>query len=452
MRRYFYKGLKFKIALVFSVVFIVINVIFSNVVYRYFKEAYIGNYNKYLYNRAKTIINRTEINPDLIALPDSGESIRVFYHDNNNLPVVVFQSPGIIAQLSVPYQSGLTDSLGQHGVYLKNEYADGRPVELFLTVSNTQLVKKLNHLSFLMIAATLASVLISAVTAYLAAGWLLKPIRLIANEAAEINTSRLSTRLKVSQTHDELQQLTETINSMIARIADEQQLQNNFFAAASHELRTPLANLQAETELYLSKSTHTDNRNLFISHLEEINRLQEIVEQFLLISQFKHQGLAINKKPADLSDQLLRVFTRNRFLAQRLQIKTTLHFATDIKSFEVHSDNDMLEVVWQNLLQNALKYAESGSEVICEVKQESSNLNITFKNKTKEKQLTAQSLTDAFTTNRSLNSGAGLGLWLCKQIIDAHSGYLNITAYDNSFLVSITLPDSITYYPQTPAV
>lgn len=439
MIRYFYKGLKFKIAFVFSVVFIVINVIFSIVIYRYFKSAYLSNYNKYLYNRAKTIINRTEINPDLIALPDSGESIRVFYHDNNRQPVIVFQSPGVISRLSVPYHQGMTDSLGQHGVYMSKENFDGHPVELLLTVSNAQLVSKLNHLSFLMIIATIVSVLASAVTAYLAAGWLLRPVRSMAKEAAQINTSRLSTRLKVLPTHDELQQLTETINGMIGRIAHEQEMQNNFFAAASHELRTPLANLQAETDLYLSKSTDQENRQLFMSHLEEINRLQEIVEQFLLISQFKHQGLSINKRPADLSDQLLKIFARNRFLAERLKINATLHFDNDIKNFEVYGDGDKLEVVWQNLLQNALKYAETGSEVLCEVKQQPSQLNITFKNKAMDKQLNVPGLTDAFTTNHSPNSGAGLGLWLCKQIVDAHNGQLNISITDNVFSVSVTL-------------
>ncbi|AMP99271.1 two-component sensor histidine kinase [Pedobacter cryoconitis] len=439
MDGYFYKGLKFKIALVFSVVFIVINVIFSTVIYRYFKNTYLSNYNKYLYNRAKTIVNRTEINPDLIALPDSGESIRIFYHDNDQRQVIVFQSPGVISRLSVPYQRGVIDTLGQYGVYVIKEDFDGRPVELLLTVSNKELVSKLNHLSFLMITATLVSVLASAVMAYLAAGWLLRPIRSMAKDAAQINTSRLSTRLKVLPTHDELQLLTETINSMIDRIASEQELQNNFFAAASHELRTPLANLQAETELYLGESNNQENRTLFMSHLEEINRLQEIVEQFLLISQFKHQGLAINKRPADVSDQLLKVFTRNRFLAERLQINAKLHFAENIKNFEIYGDGDKLEVVWQNLLQNALKYAQKGSHVLCEVTQETSQLNITFKNKVMDKQFNVQSLTDAFTTNRAPNSGAGLGLWLGKQIVEAHHGTLKIAITDYIFSVSVTL-------------
>ncbi|AMR31083.1 hypothetical protein A0256_06425 [Mucilaginibacter sp. PAMC 26640] len=441
MHRYFYKGLKFKITLLFCLVFMVINVIFSRVVYQNFKSAYVGNYNKYLYTRAQTIINRTEINPDLIALPDSGESIRVFYHNNARQLVTVFQSPGIISKLKTPYQTGIVDSLGQHGVYIKKEDFDGRPVELFLTVSNLPLMSKLANLSLLMMLATIGSVLVSSIAAYLTAGWLLRPIRSIVKQATQINSNQLDKRLDVAQTHDELQQLAETINAMIARIAHEQELQNNFFAAASHELRTPLAILQAETEMHLSNKGGETDKQLLTSQIQEINRLQQIVEQFLLISQFKHKGLIINKRSTDLSDQLLKVFARNRFAADRQQIKTTIHFGNNIQSFNIDGDSDKLEVVWQNLLQNALKHAPKQSIIICEIEQQGTGLEIIFKNTTAEEQVRTDNLTDAFTANQSLQAGSGLGLWLCKQIISAHNGSMAISAGDHTFNVLVTLPD-----------
>jgi signal transduction histidine kinase len=440
LNRHFYKGIRFKITLVFSVVFLLINIVLSSFTYRYFKNAYLNNYNKYLFNRAKTILSRTEINPDLIALPDSGESIRVFYHDNSGRPVSVFQSPGTIARVQAPYQLGVTDTLGQHGVYMKRENYDGRPVEILLTVPNKYITARLRHLSLMLLFTTLASVLAGSVASYFASMWLLKPIRNLARQAADINTNRLDKRLSVRSTHDELQQLGETINNMLSRIAHEQEIQNNFFAAASHELRTPLSILQAETELRLNNISAVAERALYESQLTEIKRLQQVVEQFLLVSQLKHKGLVLNSRPTDLSDQLMSVFARNTQLAQTRQTKTILNFSNDVSSFQLNADADKLDVVWQNLLQNAIKHSPKGTAVNCDVLPIANGLKVVFKNLVAGQFVPVDDLTDAFTTNRSVTSGSGLGLWLCRQVVEAHGGNLQLSFDEGIFVAEVSLP------------
>ena len=438
MDLHFYKGLKFKMTIVFSVVFILINIVFSRYTYLYFKKSFTKNYNKYLFSRAKTLLDRTEINPDLIALPDSGESIRVFTHRKQQQRII-FQSPGQIQRLVAPVRSGVVDSLGLHGVYLQKENDDGNPTELFLTVSNRELESKLRHLSLLMVLATLCSVLISALAVYAAAGWLLKPVKFIIRQATQINSERLNERINVSYTNDELQQLTENINAMLGRIEQEQQLQNSFFAAASHELRTPLAVLRAETELELVKSYPPAINSLLNSQLQEISRLQHIVEQFLLIGQLKHKGLKLFCSEVDLSEQILKVFNRNQLFLQQKALKTKIDFDENLPSFIVPGDREKLEVVWQNLLQNAIKYAGKNSMVNCTIKQEGNDTVVTFQNNTDEERIPTQDLGKAFTGASTSSGSTGLGLWLCKQLIDLHQGDLLFYSAKNSFSVSVKL-------------
>jgi len=433
MKRYFYRGLRFRMTLLFSMVFIVINLVFGRLIFQYFKGGYVENYNKYLYTRAQTILDKTEINPDIIALPDSGESIRVFYHNNQRQPVLVFQSPGIISRLRVPEHSVLIDSLGQYGVYLKKENYDGRPVELLLTVSDYALKHKINQFTLLMIALTGISLLASAVSAYFASGWLIRPIRSIAMQASKINTERLGQRIQIKETHDELEQLAKTINEMIGRIEDEQQTRNNFFAAASHELRTPLANLSAQTELELGNRNSKTDQDLLGSQLTEIRRLQSIVEQFLLISEFNQNGLLLRKSKVDISDQLLTVFARNNHQAQMRNIVYDMRFDENIQSFEMMVDAEKMEMVWQNLLQNALKYMPQGTTLLCSIVQVNDNLVVSFQNTILQEQVNVSALGTPFTKGRSITSGSGLGLWLCNEILGAHGGMLKLESHAYSF-------------------
>jgi signal transduction histidine kinase len=279
------------------------------------------------------------------------------------------------------------------------------------------------------------------VASYFASTWLLKPIRNLARQAADINTHRLDKRLRIKPTHDELQQLAETINDMLGRIAHEQEIQNNFFAAASHELRTPLAILQAETELRLNQSDEAADQKLFQSQLTEIRRLQQVVEQFLLVSQLKHQGLVLNTRPTDLSDQLMTVFARNTPLAQTRQTQTILNFSNEVESFVLDADADKLDVVWQNLLQNALKHSPQGITILADILPATTGLKVVFKNEVADQQMSVPHLANAFTTNRSVTSGSGLGLWLCKQIIEAHGGQLQLSVTGGMFLAEVYLPN-----------
>lgn len=440
MNSRFYKGIRFKITLIISMVFMVINLLFGLIIYHYLKKSYVENHYKYLFSRAKTILDKTEINPDVIALPDSSEAIRVFYHDNFKKPVQVFQSPGAISKLNVPYKTGAVDSLGMYGVYLKKEDFDGRPVELLLSVSSIPLKSKLNQFSMLMIFATAVSLVISSIFAFFASGWSLKPIRLIVAQASKINSNRLSERIEVRKTHDELQQLTETINTMLDRIEQEQQAQNNFFAAASHELRTPLANLRAQTEVEIGNRTSLQDKELLQSQLQEISRLQDIVEQFLLLSQIKHAKITLRKMPTDVAEQLLRVFSRNQYLAKKRNISHQIIFDEEMASFDLNIDAEKMEIVWQNLIQNAQKHAHAASSLICKVTEFPQVIGISFENSIAEESINIDGLAQAFTASRSLTSGSGLGLWLCKQLIEAHHGSMKIESGNYYFSVSVFLP------------
>ncbi|QXV63756.1 HAMP domain-containing protein [Mucilaginibacter sp. 21P] len=436
----FYKGLRFRIALAFSVLFALVSVLFSQYTYHFFSDLLKSNYNRYLFSRANAILSRTEFNPTLIALPDSGEAIQTFYHDHRKERVTLFHTPGLIQQVVPPYRSGVSDTLGLRVVYVKRtDYADNT-IELLFGVSNQYLHQKLNYLRWLMIASTLLSVFLSAAISYWVAGWLLGPIRALINGAKRIDLSNLTQRVPVSQTEDELQELGETFNAMLARIKQEQQQQTAFFAAASHELKTPLAVLQAQTEYHLTQPTAADHHQLLLSQLQEIKRLQDIVSQFLATSQIQYGQFKSHLTQVDLSEQLLRIFERNKGLLLQKQLRPTLHFDKHAATYFIRGDAEKLDMVWQNLLQNALYYTPIGGSIRVDLKIDDEKVEIIFTNDTVETAVDVAKLGTAFYTNSGLPKSTGLGLWLSRAIIHLHHGKLSLHSDHYQFIAIATLP------------
>lgn len=434
-------GIKLKITIVFSLIFILLSFSFNLYCYRQIRTLMISDNNTYLLAMAQTLLDKTEISPVIIPLPDNNTSIRVLYHSAGK-PVTVFQSPGIIKNISIPSKTGVTDTLGMRVAYVISSNADD-PAELMLVRNADQLNHNLHYLLLLLFACSLISVLLAGLIAYILSFYLLQPVQRIINAAKVINTNKLRDVIPVKKTNDELQELTETINTMLLRIDESLQQQQNFFASASHELKTPLAIMRAEIEVHLLKpGLATQLSNLMESQLSEINRLEQVVQEFLLISQLKSKGITLHKQQLDLSSVILKLFHRVQPLLQEKELKTTIHFDKEAETFMIWADEDKLNILLMNLIENAIKYSAAGTIITCCVQQtlQKNHIAISFKNTIPEESFPTENLQNAFHRETLQANGAGIGLWLVKEIIHLHGGNFNITSADFIFEAEITLP------------
>src|ERR1700742_797539 len=111
------------------------------------------------------------------------------------------------------------------------------------------------------------------------------------------------------------------------RIDEALQQQQNFFGSASHELKTPLAILRTELEVGLRKPGLEEGlRQLLSNQLEEISRLQEIVNEFLVVSQLRVGAPSIYKKPFDLSVLVVKVFNQLLPLLRQKNLQPVIRF------------------------------------------------------------------------------------------------------------------------------
>ncbi len=437
-------GIKIKMTLSFSAVFTALALIFNADNYQHIRALLIEDNDRYLLARAASLLEKTEVNPAIIPLPDKGNYIRVFYHLNAQYRLV-FESPGLPDGIQVPVQPGVSDTLGMRIAYVRNTgtNAEDNPAELLLVTSAAPLTERIHSLIYRLFISSLFSVLIAGCVSYLLAGVLLRPLQRIIETARSITSNRLRNLIPVRDTRDELQELTETLNAMLTRIADALRQQQNFFASASHELKTPLAVLRAELELNLNQpGIREDIRQLLHSQLAEIKRLQERVDEFLVISQLKEGTLTLRTTHFDLSTCIIRIFNQLMIFLTAKHLTPSIQFDPEADGYFLDADEDKICIVLLNLLENAVKYSVPGTTITCRIRKpaERQTMFIEMENSIPEEQVDTAQLQEAFYRGDTLQRGAGLGLWLCSEIVRLHKGTLTLHSVHHLFTVQVEIP------------
>lgn len=309
-------------------------------------------------------------------------------------------------------------------------------------LSESLLTDNLRQLRALLMIIVVFSILLSVTLSSVLARILLLPLQRIIYAAKNINTDSSRDPIPVTGTHDELHELSVTINEMMQRIDESLQQQQNFFASASHELKTPLAILRTELEVGLRKQGLEEGlRQLLSNQLEEISRLQEIVNEFLVVSQLRVGSPSIYSKPFDLSVLVVKVFNQLLPLLRQKNLQPVIRFDEEAVDFVLTADEDKIRIVLLNLLENAAKYGVKDTAVICKVERSASvdELIVEFTNTTREEKVSTENLQVAFYRSDLVQRGAGLGLWLCNEIIRLHNGRIDISSGQHQFHVQVSL-------------
>ncbi len=160
--------------------------------------------------------------------------------------------------------------------YLIESGAPMQPIELALVQTVVMMVAGLPLV-----------VLAVAGGGYLLVGRALAPVVRIAHSAERITLQNLNEQLPLTQTGDELEQLSLALNRMIFRLREAFDHNRRFLGDASHELRTPLTALRAELESVVEDARLPELRDRVGSALEEVNRLAKIVETLFAISRLE---------------------------------------------------------------------------------------------------------------------------------------------------------------------
>jgi two-component system sensor histidine kinase BaeS len=276
--------------------------------------------------------------------------------------------------------------------------------------------------SFIWIA--LLMVFMSAGLAWLLAYTLGRPLKRITTAAKALAVGRYDIRLPVEST-DELGQLARDFNEMAAALEQSEQARRRWVADISHELRTPLAVLRGELEALQDgiRPLTTEAIDSLFGDVMRLNRLTEDLYQLSLSDQGALSYRKVHINPvAILQDDVGAL--KPEFESKQITIKWTNNLPAPIS---IYADPDRLSQLYRNLLNNSANYTDSKGQLAISIFRQGDKLVIDFSDSEPGvPELELPQLFDRFyrveSSRNRHHGGAGLGLAICSNIVEAHNG------------------------------
>ena len=295
------------------------------------------------------------------------------------------------------------------------------PVERLTRNTDINFDRQQKRTSWLIVA--LSTILAALATFPLARG-LLAPVKRLVEGTHRLAAGDFTTRVAVSSS-DELGRLAQDFNQLASTLERNQQMRRDLMADISHELRTPLAVLRGELEA-IQDGVRKFTPDSVTSLQAEVATLTKLVDDLHQLSMSDEGALAYQKTSVDIIT-LLEVAAgafRERFASRGLTIAVSLP-----ENATVFGDGDRLMQLFNNLLENSLRYTDSGGRLLISASQTGRRIILDFADSgpgVSDQQL--ERLCERFyraegSRNRA-SGGSGLGLAICVNIVAAHGGTL----------------------------
>lgn len=462
-----FKGIRFQLTLVYSTFFGLCLVIFAYIITSQYFESGREDFDSGLINYAIDLSEYLTINESRVELDlPSSETHKAFPFILNQTFFSVRTLEGKTLSTSerkspfdeIPYDSKQSLRTDYTHRFFSFKFKDETYRAVNLKITNNKVQKMIlqvasplatleereqNHqlITSLMVPLLILS---SGFFSFLIAGNALRPIKTLTDAANNIAAKNLSLRVPEFATGDEIEELSKTLNILLSRLETSFIAQENFVANASHQLNTPLAIIKGELDVLESKRRSPDEVIRFQKSLrEELERLIELVKNMLLISRVEsgQQNFVFN--PLRLDDLLLTITSRLGFKARERKIIIRFNIEEELSEndLQVMGEKQLLDSLFENILDNAIKYSPHESIVHLEIKKVEEKLEVWIKdqgpgiNDSDLKEI----LSGRFKRSSLINiPGTGIGLSIAQKIAQYHHAqikYFSLTPSGSHFIV-----------------
>lgn len=255
------------------------------------------------------------------------------------------------------------------------------------------------------------------------------PVKKILEATEKIATGDFNVKLIPQHEYfkyDEYDLIFENINTMTNALLKNEILKNDFISNVSHEIKTPLSVIQNYAKSLEKNDLTEEKKKEYLKGLIiQTKKLSNLISNILKLNKLENQQLIPELKEFDLSECL----RESTLSFEGLFEKKNLELICDIDDIKISSSPDLLEIVFNNLISNAIKFTNSGGTITISLKENKSHAIIKVQDTglgiSKE---TGAHIFDKFyqgDTSRS-GEGNGLGLALVKKVIDLIGGEISV--------------------------
>lgn len=260
-----------------------------------------------------------------------------------------------------------------------------------------------------------------------------QPIAGILKTADKLRPTKLGDRLPTRGTQDELDQLSVTINRLLDQVARHVERQQQFVADAAHELRGPLAAMQNSLEVATAKDRSVESYQGTIDDaLNETRHLSKLANDLLLLAEVGNSLGSVFNETCDLDHVIRQTAGMFGGSAEERSIELAIH-ATG--KAVVRGDERQLRQVVSNLVDNALRFTPSGGrvELSVDAPKDGNEATVTVSDNGcgvaphhLERVFDRFFQAEAARDRGDIKRGGGLGLSICRSIVERHGGRISV--------------------------
>jgi two-component system sensor histidine kinase BaeS len=257
---------------------------------------------------------------------------------------------------------------------------------------------------------------------------LVRPLRGLAEATRQLTAGKFTTRVGVASV-DELGQLAANFNTLAATLGKNEQARRQWVADISHELRTPVAILRGEIEALQDGIRQPDSNSLHSLH-GEVLRLTRLVDDLYQLAMSDMGALTYRKEKLDPARLLKETIAAHeaKFSGKGITIDVAVPPENTLALF---GDAERLRQLFANLLDNTLKYTDTGGKLRIGMTCHNHTTTFDFQDSapgvaTADMDRLFERLYRVECSRNRRTGGAGLGLAICRNIVEAHQGKISV--------------------------
>ncbi len=282
--------------------------------------------------------------------------------------------------------------------------------------------------------AVLFALAMTFIIVYLVSYSLTRPLREMSAAAKQYATGDFSKRIAIKRSkvrifgQDETDELVQAFNSMAQALATLESSRRSFVANVSHELKTPMTTIGGFIDGILDGTIEKEKEMQYLKVVsDEVKRLSRLVTGMLNMSKFEAGELDLKPVKFDISEMLFRTLLSFEQVIDKKHIE--IRGLESMTANSLTADKDMINQVVYNLVDNAVKFTPEGGYIEVSSKADAEKIIVKIRNSGKG--IPSEEIDKIFERfykidkSRSFDvKGAGMGLYLCKMIIELHGGQI----------------------------